>query len=108
MQWLTILAFALPELFGLALALVLLLTNARPGAGRRFGLIGIAVMLAAAFAGIGLSVLQTVWIQTADDALHARLSALTSVRVVLNVLSMAGLVTVVWGLCRASRETEAR
>lgn len=108
MQWLTMLSFALPELFGLSLALVLLLTNARPGAGRRLGLIGIAVMLAAAFAGLGLSVLQSLWIQTADDALRAQLSALTSVRVVLNVLSMAGLVTVVWGLCRATRDAEAR
>jgi hypothetical protein len=35
------------------------------------------------------------------------LSVLTSLRVLLNVLSLAGLLTVVWGLCRATRETPA-
>jgi apolipoprotein N-acyltransferase len=108
MHWLTMASYALPELFGLGLALVLLATNARPGPGRRLGFIGIALMLSASFAGLGVSVLQTLWIGNADGNLQRMLSALTAARVALNVLSMAGLVTVVWGLCRATRETDAR
>lgn len=106
MQWLTMAAYALPELFGLGIALALLMTSARPGSGRKFGMIGIAMMLGTALAGLGVSILQTLWIRNADGNLQDTLTLLTVVRVTLNVVSMAGLVTVVWGLCRATHETQ--
>jgi apolipoprotein N-acyltransferase len=105
MQWLTVAAYALPELFGLGIALALLMTSARQGRGRKTGMIGIVLMLGAALAGLGVSILQTLWILNADGDLQDTLAWLTVVRVTLNVVSMAGLVTVVWGLCRASHET---
>lgn len=108
MQWLTMAAYALPEFFGLGLALVLLMSNARQGAGRKLGLIGISLMLGAVVIGFGLSILQTLWIQNGRDPQQGMFHALTAMRVLLNVISMAGLVTVVWGLCRATRESDIR
>jgi disulfide bond formation protein DsbB len=104
MQWLTMTAYALPEFFGLGLALVLLMSNARQGPARKLGLIGISLMLGAVLIGFGLSILQTLWIQNGPDTMRGMFQALTAARVLLNVISMAGLVTVVWGLCRATRE----
>lgn len=107
MQWLTLLSFAIPELLALGVAFALLASNARPGAGRRLGMIGIAVMLVASLAGLVLNVAQSFALQAAGGDVHRMLSVLTSLRVLLNVLSLAGLLTVVWGLCRATRETPA-
>lgn len=107
MQWLTLLSFAIPELLALGVAFALLAGNARPGAGRRLGMIGIAVMLVASLAGLALNVAQSFALQVAGGDVHRMLSVLTSLRVLLNVLSLAGLLTVVWGLCRATRETPA-
>lgn len=107
MQWLTLLSFAIPELLALGVAFALLASNARPGAGRRLGMIGIAAMLVASLAGFALNVAQSFALQTAGGDVHRMLSVLTSLRVLLNVLSLAGLLTVVWGLCRATRETPA-
>lgn len=107
MQWLTLMSFAIPELLALGVAFALLAGNARPGAGRRLGMIGIAVMLVASLAGLALNVAQSFALQAAGGDVHRMLSVLTSLRVLLNVLSLAGLLTVVWGLCRATRETPA-
>ena len=106
MQWLTMAAYALPEFFGLGLALVLLMSNARQGAGRKLGLIGILLMLGASLIGFGLSILQALWIRNAGGTIQDMFQAVSAARVLLNVISMAGLVTVVWGLCRATRGTE--
>lgn len=112
MYWLTLLGYALPELFALGIAIALLTTNARPGPGRRLGLIGIGVMLVAAFAGTGIGIVQQLWIndygaQSSAD-LSRMFSMLAMVRVAINLVSMAGLLTVVWGLCRATRDSEGR
>jgi hypothetical protein len=106
-QWLTLFAYAVPELFGLGIALALLLTNARPGAARRLGLIGIGAMLAAALLGLVLSVYQQIAISNAaGDALSIQrmFSFISAIRIVLNLVSMGGLLAVVWGLCRATRD----
>jgi hypothetical protein len=108
MQWLTLLSFAIPELLAMGVALALLAGNARPGPGRRLGLIGISVMLAAAVAGIALSVVQSFALQHADGDIPRMLGAMTSVRVLLNMVSLAGLLTIVWGLCRHTHEADAR
>lgn len=106
-QWLTLFAYAVPELFGLGIALALLLTNARPGAARRLGLIGIGAMLAAALLGLVLSVYQQIAIaNAAGDALSIQrmFSIISAIRIALNLVSMGGLLAVVWGLCGATRE----
>jgi apolipoprotein N-acyltransferase len=108
MQWLNIAAYALPEFLGLGLALVLLFSNARPGPGRKLGLIGISLMLGASLIGFGLSVLQILWVQNAQGTIQEMFQALNAARVLLNVVSMAGLVTVVWGLCRATQANDGR
>jgi hypothetical protein len=105
-QWLTLLAYSMPELFGLGIALALLASNARPGPARRFGMTGIGAMLIAALLGLGLSVYQQFVIaNAAGDAqsIQRIFSMLSAIRIVLNLLSMGGLLVVVWGLCGATR-----
>ncbi len=108
MQWLTMLGYTLPELFALGIALALLGTNARPGAGRRLGLIGTGVMLLASLAGFALGIGQQWWMQRLADSSSVDIGRIYSmfgaVRIAINIVSMAGLLTVVWGLCRATRD----
>lgn len=106
MQWLNLLAYSLPELCGLGIALALLATNAQQGPARRLGLLGIGLMLVAAILGLGLSVYQQLMIANANDgasALGRMFSILGGIRVVLNLISIGGLLAVVWGLCRATQ-----
>lgn len=100
---LTSLAYSLPELLGVGIAFALVLTNALPGAGRRLGLIGLGVILAADVLGLMVSVLQALWLQSGPLDSSTALSVVSAVHMLLNVLSLGGLLTVVWGLCRATR-----
>ena len=105
-QWLTLLAYSLPELFGLGIALALLATNARQGPARRLGMAGIGAMLIAALFGLGLSVYQQLVIANAGtdaQSIQRIFSILSAVRIALNLVSMGGLLAVVWGLCAATR-----
>jgi hypothetical protein len=105
-QWFNMLAFFLPEFFGLGIALALLATNARPGPGRRLGLIGIGLMLVVSLIGLGLNVYQQIMIANASgehESIQQMLSILSPIRIVLNLVSIGGLLTVVWGLCTATR-----
>lgn len=105
-QWLTLLAYSLPELFGLGFALALLATNARRGPARRFGLIGIGAMLGVSLLGLGLSIYQQILIANAAGdhvSIQRMFSILGAVRIALNLVSMGGLLAVVWGLCTATR-----
>lgn len=105
-QWVTLLAYSLPELFGLGIALALLTTTARPGSARRLGLIGIGAMLGVSLLGLGLGVYQQILIANAASdhvSIQRMFSILSAVRIALNLVSMGGLLTVVWGLCTATR-----
>lgn len=105
-QWLTLLAYSLPELFGLGIALALLTTTARPGPARRLGLIGIGAMLCVSLLGLGLGIYQQILIANAAGdhvSIQRMFSILSAVRIVLNLVSMGGVLTVVWGLCTATR-----
>lgn len=109
-QWLTLFAYAVPELFGLGIALALLLTNARPGAARRLGLIGIGAMLAAALLSLGLGFYQQSVIASmgSDHASYQRIfSIISAIHVVSNLVSVGGVLAVVWGLCGATRSSDA-
>lgn len=106
--WLNLLGYALPGLIGLGIALALLLGNARPGPGRRLGLIGVGLMLTAAVLSMGLAIAQNLIVLGNTDGAMAmsRIFALLGIaHVLLNVLSMAGVVTLTWGLCRQSHAT---
>jgi hypothetical protein len=105
-QWLTLLAYSLPELFGLGISLALLATNARPGPARRLGMIGIGAMLCVSLLGLGLSVYQQMMIANAAGdhvSIERMFSVLSAIRIVLNLVSLGGLLAVVWGLCTATR-----
>ncbi len=108
MSWLMLLGYALPELIGLGVALTLLYTNARPGAGRRLGSIGLGIMLAALLLGIGVSVFQQLWLSGLSDPDPTRLgrfyALLGVVRILIGLVSMAGLIVLVQGLCRATQD----
>jgi len=108
-MWLSTLGYALPELLGMGIALALLLTSARPGHGRRIGLIGLSTMIVAAVLSIGLVILQNLAVRSGDSGNLTRFFALFSMaHVLLNVVSMGGLVTLVWGLCVQTRVDERR
>jgi hypothetical protein len=105
---LTTLGYALPELLACGIALAMLWTSARPGKGRQLGLAGIAVMLACALLQLALGLYQNWMIQSlaGDSAtqIGTMLARLGVVRLLVNCVSLAGLVTIVWGLCKATRE----
>lgn len=111
-QWINILVYALPNLLAIGIGMYLLATGARPGPGRKLGLIGLIVLLFAALAGFGLSALQTLWIMSAQASQagtsEGTIALFNALRVALNVLSAGGLLTLVWALCRASRGDDAR
>ena len=111
-QWLTILTYALPNLLAVGIGIFLIATRTRPGPGRRLGLIGMGLLLLAALAGLALSVVQTAWIVSGQSAQAGSLAEVIAIfnalRVVLNVLTSAGLLTLVWGLCRATQNSSAR
>lgn len=107
--WLGTLGYALPELLGLGIALALLLTSARPGHGRRIGLIGLGVMIAAALLSIGLVIVQNVALRSGDGGGLSQFYPLFGIaHALLNALSMGGLVTLVWGLCVQTQSGERR
>lgn len=90
----------------MGIALALLATNARPGSARRLGLIGIGTMLAVALLSLGLSIYQQNVIANmgGDHASIQRIfSIIGATHVVFNLVSMGGLLAVVWGLCGATR-----
>lgn len=106
LQWVTLLAYSLPELFGLGIALALLTTTARPRPARRLGLIGIGAMLGVSLLALGLGIYQQILIANAAGdhvSIQRMFSILSAVRIALNLVSLGGLLAVVWGLCTATR-----
>ena len=85
-----------------------MLTSARPGHGRRIGLIGLGAMIVAAMLSIALVIVQNLAVRNADGGLSQAFAFFSMAHVVLNVLSMGGLVTLVWGLCVQTQSGERR
>ena len=108
---LTTLGYALPELLACGIALALLWTTARAGTPRRLGLIGVGLMLAGALLQLGLSLYQNWMIQSSYDSSTMDLSRLFGllgiVRVLVQCVSMGGLVLLAWGLCKATQPEAA-
>lgn len=105
-QWLNLLAYSLPELFGLGIAIALLATSARPGPARRLGLIGVGAMSIAAIIGLGMNIYQTVMLASMagdHESMQRMFVFLGAIRIALNLVSMGGLLAVVWALCGATR-----
>lgn len=106
MQWLNLLAYSLPELFGLGIAIALLATGARPGPARRLGLIGVGTMSIAAIVGLGMNIYQQIAVAGmagGHESMQRTFVFLGAIRIALNLVSMGGLLAVVWALCRATR-----
>jgi hypothetical protein len=103
---LTTLGYALPELLACGIALAMLWTAAHPGKPRQLGLIGVGLMLACAVLQLAVGLYQNWVIGTAADSatqigmIFARLGM---VRMLINCVSLAGLVMIAWGLCKATR-----
>lgn len=106
MQWLNLLAYSLPELFGLGIAIALLATGARPGPARRLGLIGVGTMSIAAIVGLGMNIYQQIVVAGmagGHESVQQMFVFLGAIRIALNLVSMGGLLAVVWALCGATR-----
>ena len=68
--------------------------------------IGIGAMLCVSLLGLGLGVYQQILIANAAGdhvSIQRMFSILSAVRIALNLVSMGGLLAVVWGLCSATR-----
>jgi hypothetical protein len=105
MQLLTMAGYQLPELIAALVALALLWTSAHPGAARTYGMAGVGLVLFAGICRFAMSVLQTWTISNAtvvSDMQHL-FAVMGIVGMLLNALSAAGLVLIVWGMCRATR-----
>lgn len=104
---LTTLGYSFPELLACGIALAMLWTAARPGKPRRLGLIGAGLMLVCAVLQLGFGLYQAWVIQAANAGAATEISAIFAqlgiVRMLVNCVSLAGLVMIVWGLCGATR-----
>lgn len=110
---LTTLGYALPELLACGIALALLWTTARTGKPRQLGLIGVGLMLAGTLVQLGLSLYQNWMIQGSYGGTGVDLTRLFGllgiVRVLIQCVSMGGLLLIAWGLCKATQaDTVAR
>ena len=105
---LTTLGYSLPELLACGIALAMLWTTARAGKPRQLGLIGIGLMLSATLVQLGLSLYQNCMIQSSHDGsmvdLNQLFRLLGVVRMLVNCVSVTGLVLVAWGLCKATHQ----
>lgn len=105
---LTTLGYAFPELLACGVALAMLWSAARPGKPRQLGLIGVGLMLACAVLQLVVGLYQN-WVISSSTAVDsaARIGTmfawLGAVRLLINCVSLAGLVMIVWGLCKAAR-----
>ena len=103
---LTTLGYSFPELLACGIALAMLWASARPGKPRQLGLIGTGLMLACAVLQLGLGLYQNWVISSAADSateLSTIFARLGAVRMLINCVSLAGLVMIAWGLCKATR-----
>lgn len=105
MQLLTMVGYQLPELIAALVALALLWTSAQSGPARSKGIAGVGLVLFSVICRFGVSVLQTWMLQQRDAVLNLQhfFAAMGIAGMLLNVLSAAGLVLIVWGLCQATR-----
>ena len=107
---LTTLGYSFPELLACGIALAMLWTAARPGKPRQLGLIGIGLMLACAVLQLALGLYQNWVISSAVDSatristIFARLGA---VRHVDQLRFAGGVGDDCWGLCKATRQSDA-
>ncbi len=106
-QALTAFGYSLPELLACGIALAMLWSVAQPGRPRDLGLWGVGLMLACALLQLGMGVYQNWMIHRLEGDSARRLGSmfalLGGVRLLINCLSLTGLVLVVWGLCQATR-----
>ena len=104
---LTTLGYSFPELLACGIALAMLWTAARPGKPRQLGLIGAGLMLVCAVLQLALGLYQSWVIQAANAGAATEISMIFArlgvVRMLVNCVSLAGLVMIVWGLCKATR-----
>ena len=103
---LTTLGYAFPELLACGVALAMLWASARPGKPRHLGLAGVGLMLACALLQFGLGLYQNWVIQAAADTatrMETVFAWLGAARMLVNCISLVGLLLVVRGLCVATQ-----
>lgn len=108
---LTTAGYSLPELLACGVGLGLLWTSAQAGKPRRLGLAGLGLMLGCAVLQLAIGLFQT-WVihdlqgQGGNDLTRV-FGALGIVRMLVNCVSLAGLLMLAWGLCLATRPPKA-
>ncbi len=110
-QMLTTIGFFLPDAIGFGVALIVLMTNAHSGQVRRWGVIGVSVMLLCTGCGLALTLYQNHLIAAAAgnviDMAHY-FGMIAAIRMLLNIVSMAGFLLVIWALCKATQRDAAQ
>lgn len=99
----------MPDLIGLGIALIMLLGSARPGVARRNAVVGVVIMVISTMARMGLTFYQNSIFASgaATGDVAGMLNLFMALHVALNLITIAGLLMVVWALCRATRANTA-
>lgn len=100
----------MPDLIGLGIALIMLLGSAKPGRERRNAVVGVTIMVVSTLARMGLTFYQNSIFASgaATSDVAGMLNLFMAVHTALNLITIAGLLMVVWALCRATRAVDAR
>ena len=95
-----VLSAYIPDILGIVIGLMMLLGMARPSAERRLGVIGLALMLVATLVRLGATFAQNAMLAS-GGTLNDTMTLFIGIHVLLNLLSVAGLLTLVYGFCKA-------
>lgn len=111
-QFLVTFGYSLPELLACGIGLAMLWSSAQPGRPRTLGLWGVGLMLACAVLQLLLGLSQAWMINKMSGDSTASVSRmfglLGGVRLLINCISLAGLLILVRGLCLAARAKRAQ
>lgn len=112
MPMLNTLGYALPELIATGVVLGMFWSAARPGAPRSLGLVGAGLMFGAALLQLGLGLYQQ-WAMLSFfskdyDQVRSFYAWFGALRLLVNCISLVGLVLIASGLCKATRQAPPR
>lgn len=98
-----VLSAYIPDLLGIVIGLTMVLGLARPGPERTLAVVGLSLLLTSTLLRLGLTFAQNAMLARAGSTgdLSHTLLMFTGVHVLLNLLGLAGLLTLVHGFCRA-------
>lgn len=98
-----VLSAYIPDLLGIVIGLTMVLGLARSGPERRLAVVGLSLLLASTLLRLAATFLQNAMLADAAGTAHVGeiLNRFIAVHVLLNLLGVAGLLTLVYAVCKA-------